>query len=351
MQIVYREYISVRPDRLCRQVRGQRYERDGNGVYQPLGYNSDGSKVNKIKSISNSKNKVTRSFHNFNISVNSQNNLRDKINYLFQFSKPRDITTYSKKLLKGFRIAFITLTLPAIQKTPTADITKELFDPFLQSMRQYIKMDNYVWRLEFQKNGNVHYHIVTDSYIDYHYIKKRWNTIIEKHGYISDYQSNMCNMSWSDYSVKYGSSGRVSKQDLYKRYNAGKQEKWLNPNTVDVKNATNSRLVSLYISKYFSKKSNSANSNSLDNEGNSFGLRLCFWSRSLSKCKSDSMPIDYYSADIFQMLKKCKEAVLKVYDYCSVIYYDIQELPYDVRGWLLKFFDKERDMIGYIPSS
>lgn len=351
MEIVYREFYSVRPDRVCKTVRGQRYHLDEFGNYQPNGFNSDGSKVDKVVIVNQSKKKLERKFHEFKISVNSQKNLRDKINYLYQFSKKRDITTYSKKLLKGFRIGFITLTLPTKQKTPTADITRELFDPFLQSMRQYIKMENYVWRMEFQKNGNVHYHIVTDSYVDYYYILKRWNIILENHGYISAYSNVMSNMSWSDYSLKYGSNGKISKQELYKRFNKGKQENWKNPNTVDVKNVSSSKMVSFYISKYFSKKGNDTKCNELDNESNSFGLRLCFWSRSLSRCKTDSMPIEYYSADIFQVLKRCKEVVYKIYDYCSVIYYDISELPCDVREWLLEFFSRERDLANYVPAS
>lgn len=351
MEIVYREFFSVRPDRLCKTVRGQRYVLDENNKYQPIGYSNDGSKVDKVVSQNQSKSKLERKFHEFKISVNSQKNLRDKINYLYQFSKKRDITTYSKKLLKGFRVGFITLTLPTTQKTPTADITRELFDPFLQSLRQYVKMDNYVWRLEFQKNGNVHYHIATDSYCDYYYILKRWNTILETHGYISDYSKNMQSMSWSDYSSKYGSNGKISKQELYKRFNKGKQELWQNPNTVDVKNVSSSKMVSFYISKYFSKKGNDTICNTLDNESNSFGLRLCFWSRSLSRCKTDSMPIEYYSADVFTMLKRCKEAILKIYDYCTVIYYDIDALPLDVRNWMLEFFNRERVLADYISAS
>lgn len=350
MEIVYRDFYSVRPDRVCRTVRGQRYSLDEYGKYQPSGYNSDGSKMLAVKSAQNPTRKIERVFHNFQISLNSQKNLRDKINYLYQFSVKRDIVSYSGKKLKNFRVAFITLTLPAKQKTPTAEISAELFDPFLQALRQYCKMDNYAWRLEFQKNGNVHYHLVTDSYCDYFYIKQRWNTIIEKHGYVSEYRNKMEKMSWVEYKENYSAGGRVSAGELWKRYSRGKAEKWSHPNTVDVKNATSSRAVSFYISKYFSKRGNTTSCNEFDNEENSFGLRLCFWSRSLSRCKADSMPVEYYSADIFEVLKRCKEAVLKVYDYCSVIYFDVLELPISVREWLLEFFARERELCEYKPA-
>lgn len=351
MEIVYREFFSVRPDRVCKTVRGQKYSLDEYGNYQPVGFNSDGSKIVKVLTTAGVAKRLERSFHNFQISQNSQKNLRDKINYLYQFSKKRDIVSYSGKKLKDFRVAFITLTLPAKQKTPTASISSELFDPFLQALRQYVKMDNYAWRMEFQKNGNVHYHLVTDSYCDYFYIKQRWNTILEKHGYISDYRNKMSSMTWGEYRSAYSSNSHVSASELWKRYSRGKAEKWSHPNTVDVKNATSSRAVSFYISKYFSKKGNSTSCNELDNEENSFGLRLCFWSRSLSRCKADSMPVEYYSADIFAVLKRCKEAVLKIYDYCSVVYFDILDLPCEVRDWLLEFFSREMALCEYEPAS
>lgn len=350
MKIVYREFFSIRPDRLSKTIRGQKYFIDEFGNELPYGYAMNGNKVESVKSNSSSGNKLVRSFHNFKISINSQRNLRDKINYLYQFSNKRDITTYSGKKLKDFRVAFITLTLPMKQKTPTADVTRELFDPFLQSLRQYAKMNNYVWRLEFQKNGNVHYHLVTDSYVDYFYIKRRWNSVLEQHGYITDYANKMSALSWSDYQQIYKSNKYLSKQELYKRYNKGKQELWREPNSVDVKNATSSKLVSLYVSKYFSKSASSVLCNELDNEENSHSLRLCFWSRSLSRCKAESMPREYYSADVYAVLKCCKEAVYKVFDYCTVIYYDISELPISVRDWMLEYFTRERDLIGYIPA-
>ena len=63
-----------------------------------------------------------------------------------------------KKTLTGveiynFKINFMTLTLPAKQMHPTAVITKNAFNQFLTEIRELYKMENYVWRIEFQKTG------------------------------------------------------------------------------------------------------------------------------------------------------------------------------------------------------
>lgn len=293
---------------------------------------------------------LEKKFHNFSISVNSQRNLKDKISYLFQFAKSRRIKTYNGKVIPNFKVCFLTLTLPATQKHCTSEISKELLDTFLQVLRQRLGMQNYVWRLEFQSNGNVHYHIATDVYIDYYFARKHWNNICEKLGYVSDYQKSMQKLSYTDYCKKYNSAGNIPADVLYKRWVRGKSEKWRNPNSVDVKNAKSSDNIAWYISKYFSKSEKGAKCNALDNEENSFALRLCFWSRSLSRCKSESMPFDYYAYDLIKIFENCEEVLRVCYDYCRVYYFSFSRLPARVKSIIGAFFNEMRAEINYLPA-
>ena len=207
-----------------------------------------------------------------------------------------------------------------------------------------------MWRLEFQANGNVHYHLATDVYIDYFFAQKHWNTILERLGYVSRFADRMSSMSYNEYLANHSNGGKVPNDVVYKRYLKGKSAKWCNPNTVDVKNAKSSDNISYYISKYFSKKEKSATCNLLDNETNAFGLRLCFWSRSLSRCKSDAMPFDYYAYDYVAILSRCKEVVKKVFDYCTVFYYSFNQLPPAVKSIIGDYFNNFRREINYIPA-
>lgn len=293
---------------------------------------------------------LKKAFHNFSISVNSQRNLRDKIQYLFQFAKGRNIKTANGKNLKNFKVCFLTLTLPSAQKHPTAEITKTCLDEFLQRCRKYLGMRNYVWRLEFQANGNVHYHIVTDTYVCYYWARKEWNSCLEQLGYVSAYANKMNGLSFTDYSSRYADKYNGNAQKLYKSYGDGRANNWRQPNSVDVKSAKGSDNISYYISKYFSKKEKTAVCNSLDNESNSFALRLCFWSRSLSACKAESMPLDYYSADIVNLFTKYNIGKKVLFDYCTVIYYSFNELPSFVKMIIGHYFNKLRDEIEYLPA-
>ena len=115
-------------------------------------------------------NKINKSFHGFELSDNAFRTLKRKINWLFYLSKSKSITTYSGKKIYNFKCAFLTFTLPSTQIEPTKEVTSKYFNQLLTELRDRSKLTNYVWRLEFQKNGNVHYHLVTDTYLDYFWV-------------------------------------------------------------------------------------------------------------------------------------------------------------------------------------
>jgi hypothetical protein len=209
-------------------------------------------------------------------------------------------------------------------------------------------MENYVWRLEFQGNGNVHYHICTDVYIDYFLAQKIWNRIINKLGYVQAYKEKFSKMTLNEYytAVKY--SDHVDFNQLAKRYAKGKAENWENPPSVDVKVCTSNKAISFYISKYFSKKESEQTAcNRLDNEENSFSLRLWFCSRSLSKLTSiceykEHAPIDWFH--VLRGVQKVREVVL---DYAICLFFDVRDMANDIKAELYKAFRKYAIDSGY----
>lgn len=334
------EMVSISPSKICKTIHVSK------SVKNSLGY---WELKEKNKTTSNTK-KLEKKFHNFEISPNSQKNLRSKVEWLFQYARSRNVKTYTNKIIKNYKVGFITLTLPSKQKHNTAYIITQMLDEFLQQLRKRIKMINYVWRLEFQANGNAHFHIVTDSYCDYYLALKLWNKILNVHGYIEPYRNKMSALTYTQYAEQFGkkkNGEKISNEVIFKRFNYGKSTNWSNPNTVDCKNLSKGGSISFYISKYFSKKEKSAKKNELDNESNSFALRLCFWSRSLSRCKAEPMPVQYYDTNVFEVLKKDESVHHVVYDYCSVIYYEFQKLNDLSKQILHKYFTECRRADNY----
>lgn len=308
------------------------------------------NRKNKVGA-SNSIQTVQNKFHNFTISDNAYRNLKRKINWLYYLAKSKQVTTYNKKHIFNFKVGFITLTLPSKQQSPTNVITSELLNPFLTEIRQRTGMRNYVWRLEFQKNGNVHYHIVTDTYLDYHFIKKIWNRLLASKGYIKPYADKMNKISLSDYVKNYEGNTNITYPEIVKNYARNKRENWSQPPSVDVKSVISNKAIANYISKYFSKENNENPScNELDNEENSKNLRLWFCSRSLSKLKTVSNFCDAVKYDIFAIISHCKDKKKIVGKYWTVFMFELKNFANTARKWIemiLKDYSKQQ---GYIPS-
>lgn len=337
------EMVSISPTKICKTVQVSKSVKNSWGYWE----------LKEKPKASTTQKKLVKKYHNFEISPNSQKNLRSKVEWLFQYARSRNIKTYTGKIIKNYKCGFITLTLPSKQKHNTGYIITQMLDEFLQQLRKRIKMINYVWRLEFQANGNAHFHIVTDSYCDYYLALKLWNKILNVHGYIEPYKNKMSALTYVQYVAKFGkkkNGEKIQNEVLFKRYNYGVSTNWSNPNTVDCKNISKGGSISFYISKYFSKKEKSSKKNELDNEENSFALRLCFWSRSLSRCKAESMPIQYYDTNVFEILKKDESVYCVVYDYCTVLYYEFHKLGDYCKEILNRYFKKCRFEDNYTPA-
>lgn len=294
---------------------------------------------------------VKRLHHNWQLSANAYRTLKRRINWLYYLSKTKHVKTYSGKDIFNFRMCFLTLTLPTEQNEPTINLSKKLINPFLTEIKQRTGMKNYVFKLEFQNNGNAHWHFVSDTYLDYFFVLKIWNRLLKKHGYIDDYKAKMSALSLSDYVEMRNEKYEVKYSDCVKAYAKGKRENWEQPNSVDVKSVTSEGSISHYISKYFAKGFDIKTAcNENDNPENSSSLRLWFSSRSLSKLNTISNYCDAVDYDIFSIVSHSKDYKEYLVDYAKVIFFEIKTMTGNARKWieiLLKDYSKKQ---GYIPA-
>lgn len=347
----FTDYQTIHPDKITRrtQVRKRIISRvnekgelcENGGFYQYVP-----AKVKRQTVV-----KVERSFHNFEISRNSKKNIESKCNWLWRLAKSRTVTTYTGKKIYNFRNSFLTFTLPSVQAHPTSEIMRECWERLLTQFRNVLKMENYVWKLEFQSAGNVHFHLITDTYIDYFYARKAWNVIIDKLGYVQAYHDKFASMSFNEYRQMFSGDKQKEIQKLASWYEQGRRTKWMNPNSVDVRNVTTEKAMGYYLSKYIGKSGKSGGNPTYDNEGNSFGLRLAFWSRSLSRCQAVSMPVDFFEFDVENVYKTLNGFVKKVYDYCKVYYYRISEMTDTGKRYFYDYFRRIRQEFDFVPAT
>ena len=163
----------------------------------------------------------TQRLYSGKLSEFARGNLKFAINLLIEQAKWKTMINPTTKNEYRFKVNFITLTLSAPQgNVSDKEIKSQMLGPWLRIMRDTFKLRSYVWRAERQKNGNIHFHFVTDTFILYSDIRDNWNHQQAKFHFINDFR----NRNNSEF-----------------------------PNSTDVHSVINIRNLAAYIVKYMSK--------------------------------------------------------------------------------------------------
>ena len=200
---------------------------------------------------------------------------------------------------------FITLTLQSKQQHTDDELVRFLLNPFLVYARKYFGVKYYVWKKELQRNGNIHFHLVTDKFIDHKALRATWNRLANRGAvpgcktpfkYVDNYTAQMrarfangfnmqdqkkifskdyetrCKIAKAvaDAEKKQGrqltalESKMIASQIIseavlsYKKYIDSElrkpvAEQFTNPNSTDISAVKNGRMVSAYVGKYIAK--------------------------------------------------------------------------------------------------
>ena len=203
--------------------------------------------------------------------------IRDRVLLLYYLSSRRRIFNPCLQKDVWFKLSFLTLTLSASQTVSDSDITRNLLRPFLRHFRYTGEMNNYVWKAEKQKNGNIHYHVISDMFCQYSTILNYWN-----------YQQSRTDMIDRFY-LRFGH--RM-------------------PNSVDIKQVRSETALAKYLSKYFSTPGEKIEGKTWD----------C--SKALEKFEFPSCIIDTQVGNTVDNLAANYSQGSSQYDYCKVIYMD-----------------------------
>jgi hypothetical protein len=289
--------------------------------------------------------------HNFELSKKASSRIREKVSWLYELAKNKSIPAIGNSKSYTFKMNFVTLTLPALQAHATAEITSICLNQFLTECKAKFALANYVWRLEFQKNGNAHYHIATDTFIHYTDCKLIWNRCLRKLGYIQAYQKKFGNMTFEEYRRDFSDNGKVPFNVLRERYGRGCATNWDSPNTVDVRCVGNAKNIIFYISKYITKKSeHSLNPIVATREPATSNLRLWFCSKSLSALDKIEVFIEDIPDLVGKIFSGLKNVKNYVFDYCNLWFFNGKEQDFKVKADIWRLFREYSYSRGYIPA-
>lgn len=143
--------------------------------------------------------------------------LQDAINLLVNSAKSKRLYSSDLKSYFNFKVNFITLTLPSPQVHTDKEIHDKIFKDFIRTWKRKNKGLLYIYKAEVQDNGNLHYHLTTNSFIHHSKLRKMWNRSANLLGYVDRSSSD-------------------------------------NPNSTDVHAVKNIKNIAAYLSSYCTKK-------------------------------------------------------------------------------------------------
>ena len=86
------------------------------------------------------------------------------------------------------KFVFFTLTLSGKQAHTDIELKRSLLNPFLISAKRSLGLERYFWKAEKQRNGNLHFHFITDIYIKKEKLQSTWNNVQNNAGYLENYK-------------------------------------------------------------------------------------------------------------------------------------------------------------------
>lgn len=271
-----------------------------------------------------------------NLSASAKRLMRDSINSIYMLSPARTIFRKNRNPIYNYRMSFITLTLPS-EQTESDTQVKEYLNLFLTDLRRVYNLQNYVWRAEIQQNGNLHFHLVIDVYIDYNVLLNYWLKALRHSDQVKNYRAKFSKMSYNDYvSLRFSTMSEESKQDpvikenIKNAYVKGMRSNWSKPNCVDVRSVRDHRVISSYLSKYLCKESAAkVDPERVKNIGKCWAR-----SQSLSRLKYRFPIVFSDMEDKINALKEMGALHTRVYDWAIVHYFNFKKMTKKARSYI-----------------
>lgn len=249
------------------------------------------------------------------VSRKAERRIKQGIDWLLYLSDNKRYYSEQRKRWYNFRINFITLTLPSKQVHSDNTIKGKCLNQFLVELRRDYRVKNYLWRAEPQKNGNIHFHIVSDKFIHHSTLRKMWNRIIAKLGYVARYRKSQEFFYKNGFQVRQDLVKYWPEKKQKEAYELGISNKWSNPNSTDVHAVSKIKNISAYLAKYCTK----------NGEGRKIKGRLWGLSQQLSKIKSAQAELVGEVADEIEEIFHKNSDRVREGDYFKCLYLSVKE--------------------------
>lgn len=217
-------------------------------VYTPTGQKGERTEAQK-----KTEENLSRGQYNGYMSKKTSKKVHNLINNLHD---AQAYLKYNPKTQRGVRKAkvnFVTLTLPSPQVHDDNYIKRHCLNRLLTQLKDRGKLTAFIWRAEPQKNGNIHFHLLTPDYIHWKELRDLWNSILSDHGYIQSYREIQKQWHKGGFKVRKNLLKNWTFNAQKKAYSEGVKSNWSNPNTTDIHATKHIKNIASYITKYMCK--------------------------------------------------------------------------------------------------
>ena len=233
-------------------ISGSRYSMRANMLVRQNIWHSNRVKPNALHRKTNENLKCNK--HSTKMSPQSVKKITTAINWMVAASKNKWIPATATRSAFQFKINFITLTLSSTGTCINAEnFHSKMLQPFIDNARANWGLNLYVAKIEYQKNGNPHAHIVTDTYLDHYKVRTYWNKLQTKVGTMDGYLAKHVGCSFAKYLEMHPPTIYCDAAKSYERWVAGKKSNWASPNSIDVHSVRNVRDMAAYLCSYMTK--------------------------------------------------------------------------------------------------
>lgn len=284
------------------------------------------------------------------LSAKAIRRLSNSVNWLVASAKKKFI--YDKKSGKrfAFKINFITLTIPTLEHgLSDHEFKAKLLHNFINTCRYKYDLKNYVWKVEAQKNGNIHAHFTTDTFIHHKDLRDTWNRILKKAGILQLYTEKHSAMSFEDYFKSYYSSDSQFLAKAKKAYAFGTSTNWTSPNSTDVHAVHKVSDIAAYLAKYMSK-----------NEKDRRKIKGRLWSCSTNLSEKNKLVIEligsesyeylasFMNPDIkYKVIESVNQATGVIKNVGEIFFFKISDWGKSLTGPVLEAFNEHRFRIRH----
>lgn len=122
--------------------------------------------------------------------------IKRTVDVFLQRSPERTIVNTATGKQMQFRLNFVTLTISA-HKPISAKEGHKALKVFLQHFKAVPskksvseQLGSYIWKAELQERGQLHYHITTNSFLHHGHIRRVWNGIQFRRGWLEDFKQS-----------------------------------------------------------------------------------------------------------------------------------------------------------------